>query len=66
MPTQTGSTYISESMKDIVKIPTANLGFRPTRARGLSGLHLTRNKFDIFLGKRLGAFYPHTQQVRVK
>jgi len=27
MATQTGSTYISESMTDNVKIPTANLGF---------------------------------------
>jgi len=26
MATQTGSTYISESMTDIIKIPTANLG----------------------------------------
>jgi len=25
--TQTGSTYISENMTDIIKIPTANLGF---------------------------------------
>ena len=29
MATQTGSTYISEIMINIVVIPTANLGFRP-------------------------------------
>jgi len=27
MDTQTGSTYISESMTKFIKIPTANLGF---------------------------------------
>ena len=27
MGAKTGSTYISESMTDIIKIPTANLGF---------------------------------------
>jgi len=33
MADKTGSTYISESMTDNIKIPTANLIFRPRQAR---------------------------------
>jgi len=32
MVTQIGSTYISESMIDIVEIPTENLGFMTTES----------------------------------
>jgi len=32
MAAKTGSTYISKSMTDIIKIPTANLSFRPCTA----------------------------------
>jgi len=30
MAAETGNTYISETMKDAVKIPTTNLGFKTT------------------------------------
>jgi len=57
MATQTGSTYISESMADMIKIPTANLGFSTTASSKKVSLGDSNNDWQPEMAANTGNTY---------